>query len=136
MASHLERVASTRRAYTADLDQFARWLGLSTSEAAVERLVGAQRGEARRLLEDWKNHCRAKGLALATTRRRVNSLLGLLSLAHEFDIVPWALRMKLPASKAVRDTRGPKREGVDAMLEAAKGRGDAKGARDHAMLCL
>ena len=104
--SHLNRCAGTRRAYAADLLAFTRRLKLDSPVEAVKSLVGAQRGHARRLMEDWKNTCRAEGLSLATTRRRISSLMGLLFLAHEFDIIPWALpRMKLPAAKAIRSEK-------------------------------
>lgn len=136
VASHLNRCESTRRAYAADLLAFARWLKVDSPAEAVAQLVGGQRGQARRWMEDWKHACQAQGLSLATTRRRVNSLMGLLSLAHEFDVIPWALRMKLPAARAIRDTRGPGRDVIENMLEVAHRRYDAKGARDHAILCL
>ncbi len=136
LASHLNRRELTRRAYAADLAAFAKWLETGSPAEAVEKLVGTQRGQARRLLEDWKNHCRNRELSLATTRRRISSLLGLLSLAHEFEIIPWAIKIKLPAPRAVRDTRGPTRAGVDSMMEVCSRRRDAKGIRDHAILSL
>ena len=88
------------------------------------------------MLEDFKNASRAKGLSLATTRRRVSSLLGLLALAHEFDVIPWAIRMRLPAADPIRDTRGPGRRAVERMIELCQQRTDAKGRRDEAILCL
>ncbi|MCG3179810.1 MAG: Tyrosine recombinase XerC [Phycisphaerae bacterium] len=134
--SHLNRLPGTTRAYAADLRAFAAFLKADSPQTAVEIIVGAERGAARRMLEDFKNASRAKGLSLATTRRRVSSLLGLLALAHEFDIIPWAIRMKLPAADPIRDTAGPGRPVVERMIELCQQRDDAKGRRDYAILCL
>lgn len=102
----------------------------------MRRFVGSERGAARRILEDWKNANRAAGMSLATTRRRLSSLLALLHLAHEFDVIPWSIRLKLPGTTPIRDTRGPGRQAIMRMISLCRERGDDKGQRDTVLLSL
>ncbi len=134
--SHLNRTANTARAYASDIHAFAAFLKVDSPAEAVETFVGSERGAARRILEDWKNHHRSRGASLATTRRRMSSLMGLLSLAHEFGVIPWSIRMRLPAADPIKDVRGPGRDAIDRMLTTCEMRDDAKGLRDRAIISL
>jgi integrase/recombinase XerC len=132
LATHVGRPGNTGRSYRGDLDCFGEFLGIGP-EDAVRALIDQPRGSAKRQLDDFANWLRAK-YSLNTARRRLGCLLGLLRLAHEYDIVPWAIRnYPLPSPEPIRDTRGPDRSDVEAMIAACQKRGDAKGARD---LCI
>ena len=136
LEAHLSRPPNTRRAYLTDLEEFARFLGVSGPERAVKALVSMECGAALRVLESWKFHHRAGQLSLATTRRRVSSVLALLRLAHDYDVIRWMIHVRLPSAPAIRDTRGPSREAVERMLSLCLERGGPKGCRDRAIVCL
>jgi integrase/recombinase XerC len=134
--SHLARPSNTRRAYREDLICFAEYMQVGDPVDAVEHLVSMPAGAARRQLDNYLAWLRER-YSLNTARRRLSSVRGLLTRAHEYEVIPWAVRrMPLPTPEPVRDTRGPHWKQVDRMLEHCRYRGDAKGARDTAMLRL
>ena len=127
---------STGVSYASDLRMFRDFLGVKTEATAVRKFLDLSRGAARRTLDDFRNHLRSDGLALATVRRRLFCILSIARLAHEYDIVTWAIRMKLPPAPPARNVQGPKREEVLRMICFAEDRRDAKGLRDAAILHL
>lgn len=134
--SHVGRGPHTGRAYGEDLRTFARFAGHRDPVEAVRQIVERPRGAAQRTLHDYLNWLRGR-YALNTARRKVSSLRGLLRLAHEFGVIHWAIvAMPLPTPEPIRDTRGPGRRELQTMLAHCEGRGDAKGARDTAILRL
>ena len=50
LESHLRRTPGTARAYRGDLAAFAKYVGARSMVAAVKKLVGSSRGEAKRVL--------------------------------------------------------------------------------------
>jgi integrase/recombinase XerC len=136
LAAHVGKQRNTSRSYRGDMACFADWLRVQDSQRATERLVSMERGEARRTLDEYVTWLRSR-YALNTVRRRVQCLLGLLRVANDYDVIPWAIRkFALPAPEPVRNVRGPERSEVEAMLEACRRRGDPKGLRDEALFRL
>jgi integrase/recombinase XerC len=136
LAAHVGRSGNTGRSYRTDMACFADWLHVRDREEATLRFVSMERGAARRTLDEYVAWLRSH-YALNTLRRRVQCLRGLLRLAHEYGVIPWAiLKFPLPAPEPVRNVRGPDRSEVLAMLDACRQRGDAKGIRDEALFRL
>lgn len=134
LRAHLARTPNTARAYNADMATFTRYLTLDIPAEAVDYLVGLTRGAAKRVLDGYVTWLRSR-YSLNSARRKIQSLVGLLRLAHEYEIIPWAIfRMPMPAAASIRDTRGPSREDMLAMVEVSEQRGDAKGVRDAALI--
>lgn len=75
-------------------------------------------------------------LAAATINRRLSALRSLVHVARVLGMVPWLLEVENMPSQPYRDTRGPGREGVQALLDELAKRRDAKGARDTAIVRL
>lgn len=142
--AHLQRPKNTARAYATAIKTFRLYLTEigeippgSVAKVAVETFVGMSRGSADRTRDNYIQWLRLRYPALNTVRCKVHSLMGLLKRAHKYDVIPWMLDpAKLPASAPIRDTRGPGREHVEAMLAICSERLDAKGARDEALLRL
>ena len=81
----------TRRAYTADLEDFSRVLGRSPAEALAELLSGPQ--QARRIVLDFALDMRRRGLAPATVQRRLGTLRALVGQATKSGAVAWSLQV-------------------------------------------
>jgi SAM-dependent methyltransferase len=105
----LDRFLSDRRdrtlqAYSADIEDFARFMG-TNDEGAVAQLLGAGPEPSRRLLLDYAIELRRRGRAPATVGRRLATLRGVGRLAHETGLTDWALE-------------APDESEVDAAVEA------------------
>lgn len=81
----------TRRAYTADLEDFSRTLGRSPAEAVAELLAGSQ--QARRMVLDFALDMRRRDLAPATVQRRLGTLRALVGVAAQSGAVAWSLQV-------------------------------------------
>ncbi len=137
LESHLNRPTNTSRNYALDLHTFAEFLGVRGNANATEFFVNLPRGAARRTIDNYIAWLRRRYPAVNTIRRKVSSVMGLLTLAHEYDVIPWAIkRIKLPSPVPIRDTRGPGKKAVMDLMAAASARGDSKGLRDNALFCL
>lgn len=127
---------NTQAAYRADLGQFREFIGCKTIAKAVKVFCDMTPGAAMRIAEDYKQWLRNQGHSANTVRRRIGSLLGLAAKAKNFDILQWTIRVSLPPAITVRDTRGPSRKAVEAMINHSRNREDAKGMRDAAIVSL
>ncbi len=127
----------TMRAYTFDLDDFARFCGLPGAAAAVEALLAAGHAHANRVALAYRAQLVARGLAAATIARRLSALRSMVSIARKLGRVAWALDVEGPRSQAYRDTRGPGLDGWRRMLAKAKqGAVTAVGKRNLALVLL
>lgn len=131
----------TARAYGADLTSlghFLRSIGEPVNRHAdtAECICEMPRGAARRTADEYKSWLKSQGKSVNTIRRKIGSMLGLLRKAHEYDVIDWAIKVRLPSPQPVRGTTGPSRRQVDDMFDVCKRRGDEKGIRDAAMLSL
>ncbi|HZU17456.1 MAG TPA: site-specific integrase, partial [Candidatus Dormibacteraeota bacterium] len=83
------RSPATARAYAADLEDLARFLGTSIEDAVRSLLLGPE--SARRRLLEYAVDLRRRGLAPATRRRRLATLRALLGMAREQGMITWAV---------------------------------------------
>jgi integrase/recombinase XerC len=139
--------SNTRKASRNDLAHFSAWLNLKDadgnhisrhdeSEAAVKYLCELPAGAAAILLANYRQSMMDIRTPANTVRRRIGSILALLKKARECGVIGWSVKVKLPPATTARDTSGPGREKVEAMISACRGRGDAKGFRDAAIVEL
>jgi integrase/recombinase XerC len=128
--------ANTAAARARDLAEFATFIKAPDTARSAWVFLRGNRGPARQMLVDWQSAMLRKEYSLATVRRRLSSLMSLATLACDFDIVPWTIRLRLPAAPPIRDTAGPGREAILEMLDLCGERGDAKGRRDRALIEL
>jgi SAM-dependent methyltransferase len=91
----------TRRAYTADLEDFARALGRSPTEAVAELLASPH--QARRAVFDFALDMRRRDLAPATVQRRLATLRALVGVAAQSGLVAWSLQLPDEAEVAAVD---------------------------------
>lgn len=93
----------THQAYTADLDEFARYLGAEVP-AAVAQLLAAGPTAGHRLVLDYTIDLRRRGRAASTIERRLATLRALVRIAHDRGDIDWQLAV-------------PGEEEVDAAVE-------------------
>jgi SAM-dependent methyltransferase len=99
-----DRRDRTMQAYSADIEDFARFMG-DDSAGAISQLLSAAPEPRRRLLLDYAIDLRRRGRAPATVGRRLATLRGLGRLAHESGLTDWTLEV-------------PDEHAVDAAVEA------------------
>ncbi len=129
----------TLRAYGRDLDDFARFLGVPDSRAAVAGLLGLPHGNANAAALAYKAHLIGRGLKAATVARRLAALRSVVKMARTVGRVAWALDVESPKAEPYRDTAGPGDAGWRVMLARAKadaGGGPPKAVRDLAVVRL
>jgi SAM-dependent methyltransferase len=87
-----DRNDRTLQAYMIDLDDFARFIGMSL-EGATARLLAGGPGIARRIALEYAMDLRRRGRAPATIDRRLNTLRALIRDGSEIDVVGWPLQL-------------------------------------------
>jgi integrase/recombinase XerC len=107
----------TRRAYTQDLDDFRRFLGVDKVSEAAHLLLSRGHGNANALALAWKASLQERRLQAATINRRLAALRSLVQLARTLGLVPWILEVRNVRAESYRDTRGPGRRGVRLLLD-------------------
>jgi len=127
---------ATVRAYGRDLAAFAAFNGFDTVPAALDAFFALDAGSAHAAALQWRDASRSAPLAVATVNRRLAALRSVVQLARQVGRVAWVLDVPDLAAVKYRDTRGPGASGYAALVAAAAGRMDAKGARDRAVLRL
>jgi integrase/recombinase XerC len=128
------RAATTLKAYRADLDSFAAFLGSHSSEEAMTQLLKDGRGNANAIALRWLAQMREDELATSTRARRISTLRSVVALARLIGVVDWELEVRAPAIHPVKDVRGPNISDVSRMLDSC---GDGlHGTRDRALLLI
>jgi len=130
------RNAQTRKAYQADLEDFASFAGEPDGASAAHHLLAGGQGNANALVFAYRAHLAARGLQAATINRRLAALRSLVKLARMFGFVPWSLDVANAASEPYRDTRGPGVANVTRLLAAAGEDKTPLGLRNRAALRL
>ena len=126
---------STRRAYLQKLDYFRLWLEVRDVPAAAQALRRMGPGEATRTVEEFRSHL-ARTMAPGSVNTYLAVIRSMLRALGRYGLVTWRIEVPGLPTEPYRDTRGPGRDVVVAMLERAARRTDAKGARDMAILRL
>ncbi|RUQ64014.1 integrase [Azospirillum doebereinerae] len=143
-AFYAGRSENTVRAYRRDHEDFRAFVARQTgfesfgdsAERAVRLLLAIDHGPANALALGYRNDLTARRLQPATVNRRLAALRSVVKLGNTLGLVAWSLDVGNVEAAAYRDTRGPGRDGVKAMIAQAKGRSDAKGLRDTAIVRL
>jgi integrase/recombinase XerC len=133
------RKATTLRAYTADLSDFAGWAGKPSPGAACDWLFALGAAEANATALEYRASLVERGLTPATVSRRLAALRSMSKCARLIGVCSWVLEVESPKVQPYRDTRGPGAAGWRAMLEAAQGeavKGDRRARRDLALVRL
>lgn len=127
----------TLRAYSRDLDDFARFAGMPSGPSAVEMLLSLSHGDANAAALAYRADLTGRGLSPATTARRLAALRSVVKVARLLGRVAWTLDVEAPKAERYRDTSGPGVAGWWKMWAAAEAAGDApKARRDRAILRL
>lgn len=126
----------TLRAYGADLQDFASFVGVNDANAAAAALLARGHGAANELALSWRSNLLERGLTPATVNRRLAALRSLVKLARTLGLVPYTLELAGVKSAKYRETKGPGRVGFRALLELAEKDASAKGLRDRVVLRL
>lgn len=121
-------------AYSADLDDFRAYLRAGDIDAASRILLTMEPGDANAAVLGYRSHLVDRGLSPATINRRLAALRSLVKLGRILGAVTWTLEVPNLKAQAYRDTKGPGRPAVRAMMDHCRDRGDRKGVRDFALL--
>jgi integrase/recombinase XerC len=130
------RTAQTRRAYAADLADFAAYVGEASGAAVLAHVSALGHGEANGLLLGYRASLVDKGLTPATINRRLAAVRSAIKLARTLGWSTWVPEVAGLKVQAWRDTAGPGLEGARAMLAAASQQSPAKALRDAALIRL
>lgn len=134
------RSAETLRAYSADLADLARFVGVSSAARAIDAVLRAGAAGANALALAWRSDLiDRRKLAPATVNRRLASLRSLLKLARILGLADFAVEVDGARSESYRDTTGPGLDGWRALLataEAEAAAGSSPAARDLAIVRL
>lgn len=145
------RKERTKQTYEESLRDFARYLGRLGEDgkpdihAAVAELLAQPDGpSANMLVLDYQRDMQTRprsngtsGLAANTCNQRLYTLRALTKLARVSGHIAWTLEVEADEAVLYRDTQGPGRDGVVAMLElAAQHSNEDMRARDVAILRL
>lgn len=133
------RNAQTLKAYAADLEDFARFVGAVSSSAAVATLLELSHGDANAAALAYRAHLVGRGLKSATIGRRLTALRSVVKVARQLGRIVWSLDVESPRVVPYRDTKGPGDAGWHVMLARAKRGAEAGGpkfVRDLALIRL
>jgi integrase/recombinase XerC len=129
----------TQKAYRQDLQAFAAFLGLDKQkgiEPAVWLLVNQEAGKANALAHSFQTHLKEQGLSPSSINRKMAALGSVVRLARKVGLCSFSLDVDHIGVEKLRDTRGPGKEGAQAMMALLEKRTDKKARRDLAMLHL
>ena len=116
------RSPNTRRAYDADLRQFAAFLGEPAPAAALDRLIALGPAHANHAMLRYRDQMAEAGLASSTRNRRLAAVRAALKLGRTLGLLTWALEIRNDQSVAYRETAGPGEAAYRRMLEVADAR--------------
>mgnify|MGYP000981603738 CR=1 FL=1 len=131
-----KRSENTRRAYRCDLnDFFTTRTGSEATPEKVQEFLNLSRGQANRVVLEYKADLLERGLAEATVNRRLAALRSLVSYAKVLGAVDWELDVSGEPVTTYRDTRGVTPADIRAILSGCN-LATLKGKRDYALLRL
>jgi integrase/recombinase XerC len=112
------RNEKTVEAYKQDLESFQQFLATSTRKDAVEFLISLPHGQANGVVLAYRSHLTSQGLQPATVNRRLAALRSFVKLAQTLGVISWHLDIENVKSRSYRDTKGPGKQGVQALLNS------------------
>jgi integrase/recombinase XerC len=126
----------TVKAYSQDLADFRSFIAASTVEEAARMLLSTGHGAANTMALAYKARLVERGLQSATVNRRLAALRSLVQLARIMGLVPWHLEVRNVKAEPFRDTRGPGKQGVHALLAQLDGKHTPVAVRNRCALRL
>ena len=126
---------STRKAYAANIESFARAMNAGGPVEAVADLLRKGPGPALTMAKLYRAGLRNR-YAATTVNQRLATLRSLTRTARDLQVIAWRLRIRNLRTTPNRNTAGPGRQAVKRMIEYAAGQGGTKGPRDEAILWL
>ncbi len=130
------RRPTTLRAYRGALAALCRAIGAADAPEVARRLLGGTAGDANRLVLAWRGAMLEQGLAPNTVNGRLAAVRSLVNLARLVGVVSWRIEVPGVRAEPMRDTKGPGRRGVRAMLDVVEGATTPRELRDRALLRL
>lgn len=86
---------------------------------AVKLLLTRTGGDANGLALAWKRDMTERKLSANTLNRRLAAIKSLVQMARTVGLVAWTINVRGVRAEKLRDTRGPGRNGVKALLDVA-----------------
>ncbi|MHB1864298.1 MAG: tyrosine-type recombinase/integrase [Gemmatimonadaceae bacterium] len=108
----------SRQTYRQHVMAFARWMGVAL-EALPAALLDRGPGPAHALARQYRGALLDRGLAPATVNSALGALRSLSRVARATDRIDWALEVRRVRVIPYRNTAGPGRDAVRALLAAA-----------------
>jgi integrase/recombinase XerC len=131
------RSPRTLEAYVGDLEDFARFLKVANSAAAVDALLAVGHGAANRIALGYRAELQRRELAPATVARRLAAIRSMIKVARTIGRITWSIDVESPRIRPYRETRGPGHEGFRKLTAKARGNGcGPAGKRDLALMRL
>ena len=130
------RSKRTIEAYSHDLADFTKFLGLPSVTAAVNDLLSRNAGGANHQVLRYRVHLIERELSPATINRRLAAIRSLVRLASMLGLISWEVKIQGIKSQPYRDTKGPGRQAFIAMLDCARNGKEPKATRDQLILRL
>jgi integrase/recombinase XerC len=130
------RRPTTLRTYAIALRDFQEFVGAPTLAHAARILLGGSHGDANTLAHAYGATLRERGFAAATINLRLTALRSFVQLARLQGLVPWTLQVQGVRAAPYRDTKGPGRRAVRALLEELASARTPRELRDRALLRL
>jgi integrase/recombinase XerC len=130
------RAPTTMSTYRINLDHFRKHLKLSTANLAAQFLLSNGQAHANRVALHYRAAMIEFPLTPATINSKLATLRSLCKMARMIGLINWGLTVENVKLIPYRDTRGPTEPGFIRLLEESEKRGDPKGMRDRAIICL
>jgi integrase/recombinase XerC len=130
------RAALTVKSYRADLKDFAGFIEAKSSEAAASMLFLCGLRQANKMVTEYREEMKERGLSSATMRRRLSALRTLVEAAGQEGLVGWSLMVKAPKKEKRRDMSGPSDDDWFQLRATARGDTSDRGRRNCAIVLL
>ena len=111
------RSKATLAAYSQDMTQFGKFLGISDPIEILRDFLGHGGGSANLKALEFRGKMLADELASATINRRLATLRMLVKLAATLQVVTWELQTENVKQEARKNMRGPGLDGFLDMLD-------------------
>lgn len=126
----------TQDVYRRSLWRFSEFIGVKTPTELAKSLFAGGQGPANQAVLDYRNHLKNDGKAPATVNQHLAAIRSFVTFARTIGLVVWKLEVKGLSVQALRDTRGPGKDGVGKLLAAAAAQEAPWSLRDVAIVRL
>jgi len=131
------KAPATRQAYGDDMKRFAKWLDAKDHYHAARRLLSRGTRSAHSLVVRYRAYLEAGELSPSTINRAISAIRSLTQYCCDQGDISWTCRVRGLPTQAYRNTRGPDRSNLRAILVAAETHPfRLQASRDSALLHL